>query len=79
MRSTSYDKPLPEDSVPPADEDVDVVAERTETNEKANDGAEVGLKIAGLHKKYGKFTAVNELTLNVNKGDLLSLLGSNGT
>ena len=78
MQSSALDTPLPEQSKPPANEDKDVIDEREETFARPNDG-ETGLKIAGLHKKYGKFTAINELSLSVNKGDLLSLLGSNGT
>jgi hypothetical protein len=78
MRRATNDRPLPAESQPPEKEDVDVVAERQATKERASDDPTLGLKIEGLHKKYNKFTAINELSLTVNKGDLLALLGSNG-
>lgn len=36
------------------------------------------LKITGLVKKYGKFTAVNGLELNVPKGEIYGFVGPNG-
>lgn len=36
------------------------------------------IKIENLTKKYGKLTAVDNLTLSVKKGELFSLLGVNG-
>jgi len=36
------------------------------------------LKIKGLVKKYGRFTAVNDLNLNVPKGEIYGFVGPNG-
>jgi len=36
------------------------------------------LSLNSLTKKFGDFTAVNNLTLNVNKGELFGFLGPNG-
>ncbi|MFV0580432.1 MAG: ABC transporter ATP-binding protein [Parabacteroides gordonii] len=36
------------------------------------------IELTGLTKKYGGFTAVNDLNLTVEKGDILGLLGPNG-
>jgi len=36
------------------------------------------LNIKGLVKKYGKFTAVNDLSLNVPKGEIYGFVGPNG-
>ncbi|PWL29933.1 ABC transporter ATP-binding protein [uncultured Roseivirga sp.] len=36
------------------------------------------LKSVNLTKKYGNFTALNELNLSVNEGDIFCLLGANG-
>ena len=36
------------------------------------------IKIENLSKRYGKFIAVDNLSLSVNKGELFSLLGVNG-
>jgi len=36
------------------------------------------IELAGLTKKYGSFTAVNQLNLNVSKGEIFGLLGPNG-
>ena len=37
------------------------------------------LKIDGLHKTYGKLTAVNKLSLEITKGSVFGLLGPNGS
>lgn len=37
------------------------------------------LKISGLTKHYGKITAVNELDLEIKKGNVFGLLGPNGS
>ena len=37
------------------------------------------LKIDGLHKTYGKLTAVNKLSLEIPKGSVFGLLGPNGS
>jgi ABC-2 type transport system ATP-binding protein len=36
------------------------------------------IELTGLTKKYGSFTAVNELNLTVRKGEVFGLLGPNG-
>jgi branched-chain amino acid transport system ATP-binding protein len=36
------------------------------------------LKVEGLTCRYGKITAVSELTLEVRKGELVTLIGANG-
>lgn len=36
------------------------------------------IEISGLTKKYGKFTAVDNLSLNIGKGEVFGLLGPNG-
>lgn len=40
--------------------------------------AEPIIQLANLSKKYGDFTAVNDLTLTINKGEIFGLLGPNG-
>ena len=36
------------------------------------------IKLTGLTKKYGEFTAVDHLDLSINKGEVFGLLGPNG-
>lgn len=36
------------------------------------------IELTGLTKKYGNFTAVNDLNLTIYKGDIFGLLGPNG-
>ena len=36
------------------------------------------IELTGLTKKYGNFTAVNDLNLNIRKGEIFGLLGPNG-
>ena len=36
------------------------------------------VKVDGLVKKYGDLTAVNEVSFNINKGEVFALLGPNG-
>lgn len=36
------------------------------------------IELTGLTKKYGNFTAVNELNLTIRKGEIFGLLGPNG-
>ena len=40
--------------------------------------AETVLRVEGLTKKFGAFTAVNNLSFNVSKGEVVGLLGQNG-
>ncbi len=37
------------------------------------------LQINGITKRYGRITAVNDLHLNINKGEIFGLLGPNGS
>ncbi|MBL6853406.1 MAG: ATP-binding cassette domain-containing protein, partial [Alphaproteobacteria bacterium] len=36
------------------------------------------IEIEGLTKRFGPYTAVSNLTLTVNKGEVLGFLGPNG-
>jgi len=36
------------------------------------------IELTGLTKKYGNFTAVNDLNLQIRKGEIFGLLGPNG-
>ena len=38
----------------------------------------IAIQTVGLTKKYGKITAVDNLNISVNKGELFALLGLNG-
>ena len=38
----------------------------------------IAIKTKGLSKKFKNFTAVDNLNININKGELFSLLGTNG-
>ncbi len=40
--------------------------------------SEIVLELKNLTRRFGKFTAVNSLTLSVNSGEIFGLLGSNG-
>lgn len=37
------------------------------------------LSIAGLYKKFGEFTAINSIDLNVNEGEFLAIVGPSGS
>jgi len=37
------------------------------------------LSIKGLHKKYGKIHAVNNLSFEIKKGNVFGILGPNGS
>src|SRR3954465_10946388 len=39
---------------------------------------EPAIRIDDLHVRYGSFTAVNGLSLDINRGELFGLLGPNG-
>lgn len=54
---------------------------RKNTNKLYEDppiGYEVGISIKNLHKQFGNFKAVNEVNLNLYKGQITALLGHNG-
>ena len=36
------------------------------------------IEISGLHKSYGAFTAVNDLSLTIDQGEIFAILGPNG-
>ncbi|MEZ7814290.1 MAG: ATP-binding cassette domain-containing protein, partial [Burkholderiaceae bacterium] len=36
------------------------------------------LEVKGVTKRFGGLTAVNNVSFNVNKGDILSVIGPNG-
>ena len=40
--------------------------------------SDIVLDIKALTRRFGKFTAVDALTLSVNAGEIFGLLGSNG-
>jgi ABC-2 type transport system ATP-binding protein len=42
------------------------------------DGQPVLIEIAGLTKRFGSFTAVNDVTFNLARGEVLGFLGPNG-
>lgn len=44
----------------------------------ALDGLEPVIQVEGLVKRYGSFTAVNEVSFEVSKGEVFGLLGPNG-
>lgn len=44
----------------------------------ANDGNDAAISIHGLTKKFGNITAVNQISLDIKKGELFGLLGANG-
>ena len=46
--------------------------------EDVNSGDEIGIRIVGLGKRFGKKTVVKNLNLNVFSGKITSLLGHNG-
>ncbi|WP_240792267.1 MULTISPECIES: ABC transporter ATP-binding protein [unclassified Salinibacterium] len=48
------------------------------TFEAANAGEELAVNVQGLHKKFGKATALESLDLAVRKGEFLVLLGPSG-
>ncbi|CAJ0578674.1 unnamed protein product, partial [Mesorhabditis spiculigera] len=65
--------------IPPAivAEDSDVARERTEVADKANN-QHYALTIKELTKNYGKFTALNKLSMGVSHAECFGLLGVNG-
>lgn len=46
--------------------------------EKANSGGSVAIQIDGLTKKFGDYRAVNDLSLDVSRGEIFGFLGLNG-
>jgi len=44
----------------------------------SNPMSEVVLQIENLGKKYGKFTALNDFSLSIRKGEIIGLVGPNG-
>lgn len=61
----------------------DVIAPITEARnntffESPPNNYEVGISVMNLHKQFGKFHAVNGVTLDLYKGQITALLGHNG-
>jgi len=56
------------------------VSEKPETMKSniSGDGMDVVIKTEGLTKRYGNFTALDQLDLTVHKGEILGYLGPNG-
>jgi ABC-2 type transport system ATP-binding protein len=46
--------------------------------ELALDGSDAAISIRGLTKRFGNITAVNQISLDIKKGELFGLLGANG-
>ena len=42
------------------------------------DAGDVVVAVKNLEKRFGNFTAVNRITLNVNRGEIFGFLGPNG-
>ena len=59
-------------------EKTDVRDEMVDAIEDVNSGGEIGIRIVGLGKRFGKKKVVNKLNLNVFSGKITSLLGHNG-
>ncbi|MCL2774014.1 MAG: ABC transporter ATP-binding protein [Oscillospiraceae bacterium] len=54
------------------------MAATTNTSDKLNKSKENMVEINNLIKKFGKFTALNGINLEVNSGEVLAFLGPNG-
>lgn len=46
--------------------------------EPSLDRNDAAISIHGLTKKFGNITAVNQISLDIKKGELFGLLGANG-
>lgn len=55
-----------------------VLSEGRQIRKEANKMAEEFLKIDGICKKYGSFTALEDINLSINKGEFVCLLGPSG-
>ncbi|KAL7746769.1 hypothetical protein RI367_007933 [Sorochytrium milnesiophthora] len=59
--------------------DPDVLAEVTRVDNTEKHNADLAVKIQHLSKRFGTFTAVDNLTLGIDKGECFGLLGPNGS
>ena len=48
------------------------------SNDDVGDGGNLSLKVTNLTKRFGSFTAVDNLSMTVKKGEFMGLLGPNG-
>ena len=55
------------------------MAVQNNKDQSSNNQKEVILRTAGLTKKFGKRTAVNNLNLEIRKGEVFGFLGPNGS
>ncbi|CAG7827997.1 unnamed protein product, partial [Allacma fusca] len=62
----------------PLDDDVSKEAQRINSQSLSRLGKQDNLILRNLTKVYGKFTAVNHLTLGIQQGETFGLLGVNG-
>ena len=53
------------------------ITEKAPTNDSAN-SSDIILKVTGLSKKFGNFTAVDHISFEIHKGEVFGLLGHNG-
>lgn len=59
-------------------EQPDVVFSDTVESRRKPDNGEVVVSVSGLTKKFGDFTAVEDIGFKVRRGEIFGLLGSNG-
>jgi ribosome-dependent ATPase len=45
---------------------------------RAAEGADIAIEAHGLTRRFGKFTAVDHVTLSIERGEIFGFLGSNG-
>lgn len=54
----------------------DIIPQKNKTG--LTEGAELSIKTDKLSKRFGDFVAVNEISFEVNKGEIFGFLGANG-
>ncbi|KAB8218314.1 hypothetical protein BDV33DRAFT_205517 [Aspergillus novoparasiticus] len=65
-------------SKPNVDEEEEAALDKDIHPEKSNTSPDNGLRVLHLTKTFHKFTAVEDITFSVNKGEVFALLGPNG-